>query len=125
VLLLSRFPLKRLIAAALPITFLWLFAACVSTCAGDSAEHHNPTAVSSSIEISDTSEGEECLITSFPKATAATERATFIPDLKALSAVYANVPSVGSLTVGCTFDPRRLHASLKEPPLERLPSLRI
>ncbi|HEY1403132.1 MAG TPA: hypothetical protein VGB05_03325, partial [Pyrinomonadaceae bacterium] len=76
-MLMSRFPLKRLVAAALPITFLWLFMACVSTCAQESAEHHNQPDDSSSIEISDTSDWEGCLLTSFPKATAP-ERATFL-----------------------------------------------
>jgi hypothetical protein len=121
----SRFPLKRLIAIALPITFLWLFVACVSACARESAEHQNQIAVSSSIEISDTSDWEGCLLTSFPKATAALERATFIPDLQAPSAVAAITPSVDSLAGGVTFDPRRLYASFKELPLERLPSLRL
>jgi hypothetical protein len=120
----SRFPLKRLVAVALPVTFLWLFAACVSTCARESVEHHNQPAASSSIEISDAPDGEGCLLTSFPKATAP-ERATFIPDLQASSAVLAITPSVDSLTDRVTFDPRRLRASFKEPPLERLPSLRI
>jgi hypothetical protein len=121
----SRFPLKRLIAAVLPVTFLWLFAACISTCARESAEHHNQPMVSSSIEISDTSDGEGCLITSFPKATAAPERATFIPDLQPPSAVAAITSSTDSLIDGVKFDPRRLHVPFKEPPLERLPSLRI
>jgi hypothetical protein len=120
----SRFPLKRLIAAALPITFLWLFVACVSTCARESAEHHNQPAVSSSIETSHTPDGEGCLLTSFPKATVP-ERATFILDLQPPSAVAAITPSVDSLTGGVKCDPRRLHASFKAPPLERLPSLRI
>jgi hypothetical protein len=120
----SRFPLKRLVAVALPVTFLWLFAACVSTCARESAEHHNQPAISSSIEISDTSDWEGCLLTSFPKATAP-ERATFIPDLQGQPAVPAMTPSADSLAEGVKFDLRRLHVSFKEPPLERLPSLRI
>jgi hypothetical protein len=123
-MLMSRFPLKGLVAAFLPISFLWLFVACVSTCTRESAEKQNRPIVSSSIETEDAPDCEGCLLTTFPQTTAP-ERVTFKLNLQASFAILTVTPSVNSSTDEITFQHRHFQSSSIEPPLKRLPTLRI
>jgi len=120
----SRFPLKRLVAALLPISFLWLFVACVSSCTRESAEKQNQLNVSSSIETKDASDCEGCLLATFPQATAP-ERAAFKLNLQSSFAVLTVKPSVNSSTDEVTFELRHFQSSSTDPPLKRLSALRI
>jgi hypothetical protein len=120
----SRFPLKKCIAALLPVSFLWLFVACVSSCARESAKNQNDTIVSSSVEQKDASDCEGCLLATFPKATT-TERATFKLNSQASLSVHPVTPSVNSLTDEIAYDRRHLQISFPDEPLKRLPTLRI
>jgi hypothetical protein len=67
-MLMTRLPLKRLMAAVLPMSFIWMFVACVSICARESTEGHSNDQVSSPMEIKDASDCKGCPLTSFPKA---------------------------------------------------------
>jgi hypothetical protein len=118
------FPLKRLIAALLPISFMWLFVACVSMCARESTERLVNNQVSSPIEIRDASDCKGCPLTSFPKARIR-ERTIHGSDLKTPVVLPSLIFSVNVLGAGVAVVSRQRQGSSTDPPLERLPALRI
>jgi len=121
-MLMTRFPLKRLIAALLPISFLWLFVACISHCLWESAETHECHAALSSFEMEDAPDADACPIAAAPKAT--------IPERKVLDLQTTHVvqhpvyPARPSLPIVAS-SPWPDEPSLPDPPLDRLPTLRI
>jgi hypothetical protein len=120
----SHFPLKRLIAALLPVAFLWLFAACVSSCARESAERQEHPIVSSAVDSQDAPDCKGCLLATFPQATAP-ERAQFKLHLQAPAFVPPLLLSLYPLTDVVIFNQGHLRPSFADPPLARLPILRI
>jgi hypothetical protein len=123
-MLMTRFPLKRLMAVLLPISLTWLFVACVSICAREGAERHCNNPVSSPKEIRDASDCRGCPLTSFPKATIP-ERTIHGSDLQTPVVLQSLILSVDSLADGVAFVLRQRHRSSADPPLKRLPALRI
>jgi hypothetical protein len=122
-----RFPLKRLMAATLPVSFLWLFAACVLICEREVADTHDRPVISSlfeAVEVKGTQDCGECPVTSLPEATAP-ERTALKINLQTPSDVLPSTPPTTSLTGGV---PSVLHDRLPpsaDPPLDRLPALRL
>jgi len=123
-MLMLRFPLKRLIAALLPISFLWLFVACASICARESTEKYANHAGSLSTKITDGTDCEGCPIASSPKATIP-ERAAFKFNLQTPRVIPPSILSANSLAHGVTFVRRYHQPSFTDLPLNRLPLLRI
>jgi len=122
-----RFPLKRLIAAALPVSFLWLFAACALFCGREVVGTRGRPVVSSLVEsvaVKGTPACEECPVTALPMATA-TERETLKSKQQTPPATLSSIPPVTYLTgAGPSVRPDR-RPSAPDPPLARLPALRI
>jgi len=125
-MLLTRLLLKRLTAVLLPVSFLWAFAACVSICGREGAEDHDRTPLSPSTEMTVLKAAPDCAdcpVPSFMKATGP-ERAAFKLDLQVPSVAPPLMASVDDLTGGTAFD-LHLQPSFADPPLTRLPILRI
>jgi len=118
------FLLKRLMAALLPMSFMWLFVACVSICARESTEGHSKNQFSAPMEIKDASDCKGCPLTSFPKATIP-ERTIHGSDLQTPAVPPSLILSVASLADGVTLVSRQRQRSSADPPLKRLPELRI
>ncbi len=113
--------LKKFTSAILPFCFLWLFAACVLTCADESAETVQYNSVLS--EMSDASEPDSCSIVNAPAATVS-ERAAF--DFRISPVVLQTVFPVNSIK----FAPAKIlrrdgKTPFREPPLKLLSVLRI
>ncbi len=123
-MLMARFPVKRLIAALLPISFLWLFAACVSICVRESAEKHECASVIFSTEMKDASCCEGCPVSSLPQA-AIPQRSTLVSDFQAPPAVTPLILAIDPLTDGIAFASRRGQLFSASPPLKDLFALRI
>jgi hypothetical protein len=122
-----RFPLKRLTAAMLPMTFLWLWAACASICGHEGAAATpyllTPSSASAGLaEASGASDCGGCPFASFPKATAP-ERATFRAGLEAPSAPPA--PLAAAPVDRYTFVRHQRQPPPAPPPLDLLSTLRI
>lgn len=121
----SRFTLRRMTATLLPLTFLWLCAACAFICGRETAAAGHPPAPSAAerTEVSGATRCRECPFASFPKATAP-ERAAFDAGPQVASADLPPTPSAYSPTAA-TFVRPRGHAPPTAPPLQLLPTLRI
>ena len=119
--------LKRAVAALLPVSLLWVFAACVSTCGWEIAASNGQPEVATMVEVTQVREAakcEGCPDASLLKATTP-ERAAFKPDLQAVSSVLAlGFPATLSADAGTSAFPHR-QQFLPDPPLELLPTLRI
>jgi hypothetical protein len=120
-MLMMRFPLKKSLAMLLPICFLWLFVACVSHCSMESAERLYACA-HLSIEMTDEPDSETCLIVDAPKAVIP-ERAAL--NLQTPYAIQYSIFPAKSSTNTITFSIRLNEPAFADPPLERLPDLRI
>jgi hypothetical protein len=122
-----RFPLNSLMAAALPISFLWLFAACVLICERKGADTHGRPVISSLVEAVDVKGAPdcgECPVTPFPTATA--------PERAALKFNSPAPPAAPTSILTATSPPGGVHSVLPyfyppsaAPPLDRLFALRI
>ena len=114
--------LKKFTAAILPFCFLWLFAACVLSCADERAEAVRCSSVL--IEMSDASEPDSCSIINAPAAIVS-ERAAF--DFQISSVVLQTVFPAYSIK----FAPAKIlrrgggKTPFREPPLKLLSVLRI
>src|SRR6185369_5581813 len=88
-LLMPVTPQKRLVAALLPFSFLWVLIACVSICEREALAVHPSTDLSRSAElnaISDVHDCEGCPLSYFPKASMP-ERARSIIALDTVSGI--------------------------------------
>jgi len=121
-MLTTRFPLKRLTAVWLPVTFLWLFVACVSHCSSECADEHECHTDLSSFEITGAPDSDTCPITQALKATIPERKAL---DLQTTPVVQRSVHAVEPLSLINAFSSRPDESSFSSPPLERLPTLRI
>jgi hypothetical protein len=122
-----RFPLQRLLAVALPVSFLWLFAACVLICEREVADTHDRPIVSSpgeAVEAEGTTDCGECPVNSLPEATAP-ERTALKFNLQTPSGVPPSLHPTTSLTGGLPPGPPERRPPSADPPLARLPALRI
>jgi hypothetical protein len=115
-------PLKRLIAALLPMSLVWMFVACASICARESADEHSNNRLTGPIEIKDSSDCRGCPLTAFPKATIP-ERAIHSSDLQ--TQVLLNSLVQYSAADDFADGLRQREHSSAHPPLTRLPVLRI
>jgi hypothetical protein len=114
-------------AALLPLTFLWLCAACAFICAQETAgaSHHSLAGPSAEvIEMHGASRCEGCPFASFPKVTAPGSRAAFNGGAQtaaadALPSFQSQSPAVAGLVRP------RAQAPPTSPPLRLLPALRI
>lgn len=120
----TRFPLKRLFATVLPISFVWLFVACVSICTRESKEKHIHNTAILSTEVKDASDCEDCPLSSFQKATIP-ERSTFYVDLQTPLVVGSLISSLDSLVDHVALVPHYGQPQFADLPLKRLPLLRI
>jgi hypothetical protein len=118
----SCFPFKRLIAALLPISFIWIFVACVSICERESTEHMDTQ--SAVVEVRESSKCTGCPITSFPKARIP-ERTAHGSDLHRPIALPALMFSGFILSDCVVVASRQRQQSTTDLPLKRLPALRI
>lgn len=119
--------LKRAVAALLPVSLLWVFAACVSACGWESAASSGRPDLASNVEVAEVREAagcDDCPDASLLKATTP-ERTTFKPDLQAVSSVTALIFPATSPADGGTFAFPHGQRFLPDPPLELLPTLRI
>ena len=122
-MLMTSFAFKRLMAALLPISLIWMFVACVSICTRESSGGHSNNQISAPMEIKAASDCEGCPLTSFPTARI-TGRTIHGSDLQMTVAVPSLILSVSSLADGAFVSRQRQRASA-DPPLKRLPALRI
>lgn len=121
VMLRNYSPVKKIIAAFLPVCFLWSFAACVSICADESAENHLNHSVTTT--TADASTSDFCSMTDAPDA-AFPERTIF--DFQISAVVRRSIFTVETSTfVVAEVSQRRGKPPFADPPLKRLPVLRI
>lgn len=126
-LLMPRTPQKRLIAALLPLSFLWLFMACVSICERETLAMHPPTDLSCSTDISEITHVPDCggcSLSYFPTATTP-ERAKSILALDTLSSFASIIPSIYSSHPDVFSDRLDKLVFNGSPPLKLLSTLRI
>src|SRR6185295_17830726 len=90
----TRLTQKRLIAALLPFSFLWVFMACVSICERETLSTHSRTDLSSSA-ITGLHDCDGCPLSFFPRATTP-ERTKSLLDLNTLSSLAFIIPSAYS-----------------------------
>ena len=122
-----RFPLKRLTAVLLPVTFLWLCAACAFICGKETAVAAGRSLSGPSAELGEMQgapQCEGCPLASFPKVTTPDSRAAF--DAGSQSAAAGLPPSlqVHTPAVASLVRPRA-QAPPAASPLQFLPALRI
>lgn len=113
-------------AALLPLTFLWLCAACAFICGRETAPAagHQPGASSAErTEVGGTPGCPDCPFAFFPKATAP-ERAAFDAGPQTASAEMPLPPAIHTQAVAGHVRPRG-HAPPTAAPLQLLPTLRI
>jgi hypothetical protein len=123
-MLMKSYSKKRLIATLLPLSLLWVSAACVSFCARESAERHSYDQPTTTIVMKGESDCKGCPLNSFPKSSI-TRRSLHRSDLQpppALHALMLSVDSWGDEGAVGLLPSRR---SAADPPLKRLPALRI
>lgn len=121
-MLTTRFPLKRFIAALLPLSFVWLFVACISICARESTEHVSN--LTQPVKIGESPDCAGCPVTAFPKARTP-ERVIHSTDLQPLVALPALTLSVKVLAYGVAVVSGQHQQSFADDPLKRLRTLRI
>jgi hypothetical protein len=120
-------PQKRLIAALLPFSFLWVFVACVSICERETLANHSPTSLSCFAEtnvLRDVPDCDGCPLSDFPKATTP-ERLKSIIAVEPSASFTPSAPSILSSQQNrfCNgFENPVLRGS---PPLKLLSTLRI
>jgi len=120
-------PQKRLVAALLPFSFLWVFIACVSICEREALAIHPATDLSRSAEfnaISDVHDCEGCPLSYFPKASMP-ERARSIIALETVSGIAPIAPSVYSALPVIFSNQVETTVHNGSPPLKLLLTLRI
>lgn len=121
----TRLPQKRLMAALLPLSFLWVFVACLSICERETLAMHPPTDLVSSTDISEVERESDCggcPLSYFPTATAP-ERDKGILVFDSVSGFAPVIPSIAS---SYHFSESLNRPFLKgRPPLTLLSTLRI
>jgi hypothetical protein len=123
----ARLTPKRLIAALLPLSFLWVFMACVSICERETLAMHPPTALSCSTDISEISHEPDCGIcplSYFPTAITP-ERVKSILAFDTLSSLAPIIPSIYSSRANVFSDRLDRLVFNGSPPLKLLSTLRI
>jgi hypothetical protein len=120
-MLTRRFPLKRTVAAVLPICFLWAFIACVSLCASDAEEIEHNGSVVLSLGIESTPDSECCPIVESPKA-ALSERLS-VQSASTVSALPITLVELSGNALAPSYESH--HPLITDPPFERLLTLRI
>ena len=119
--------LKRVVAALLPVSILWVFAACILICGWERAEARRPSDVASTVEVTETANAtqcEGCPDASLLKATSPA-RPTSRPDLEAASSVPASILAAATSPDAFTSAFSHSHRFRPDPPLNLLPTLRI
>ena len=122
--MLMRSQLKKPIAALLPMSFVWLFVACVSICVRESTEQHGHNSVWSPAEATDASDCRGCPMTAFPKATIP-ERAIQGFEPQTAVSIPSLIFAVDLLAADTASASRARDRWSPAPPLKRLPALRI
>lgn len=126
-LVMALLPPKGLIAALLPLSFLWVFMACVSICERETLAMHPPTDLSCSTGISEIRHIPDCggcPLSYFPTATTP-ERAKSILALDTLSSFAPLIPSICSSHPDVFSDRLDRLVFNGSPPLKLLSTLRI
>ena len=122
-----RFTLKKLTAALLPLSFLWLCACCVFTCGQEAGAEAARLVVGSPVALFEV-KGETGCEEDCPRApdlkAAGTERATIKAGLRAATAAPPAAPADAPFSRTPFSRPRR-QPPRAEPPLELLSTLRI
>lgn len=125
-MLVSRFTPRRMTAALLPLTFLWLCAACAFICGSETAEANDHSLAGPSAELAEMlgePRFEDCPFASFPKATAP-ERASFDAGSQTAAAAVPPSPPTYFTAVAGLVRPRA-QSPPTAAPLQLLPTLRI
>lgn len=119
----TRFTPRRMTAALLPLTFLWLCAACAFICGKEAAEHSLARPAAALARVQDAPRCEGCPFAAFPKATAP-ERAAFDANSQTATAdVPPPLPTYFTAAAGLLRP--RAQAPPTTLPLQLLPTLRI
>jgi hypothetical protein len=120
-MLMTHFSLKKIVAAILPFCFLWLFAACVSSCGDDSTEtrqHHSALS-----ETADASNSDSCSIVNVPAAIAS-ERTAFDFEISPV-VLHPTFPAKVLSFVAAKISRHDGKPPFRDSPLKLLPVLRI
>jgi hypothetical protein len=118
--------IKRLTAVLLPVSFLWLCAACAVICGQEVGRPAGRSLAPSSAKLTEVSGAQVCdgcPFASFPKATAPA-RATFNAGSQTTLAGLPPTPPACSLTAAAFVGPLG-HAPPTSPALQLLTTLRI
>ncbi len=120
-MLMTHFSLKKIVAAFLPLCFLWLFAACVSSCENESAEIHQHYSALS--ETADASDSDFCSIINAPAAIAS-ERTAFDFQISPV-VLHPTFPAEVLSFVAAKISRHDGKPPFRDSPLKLLPVLRI
>jgi len=117
-------PPKTLLAYVLSMTLLWVFAACILSCEKQCGERATKESSDSSAKLQAAPNCEDCPLNSFPKAIA--HRLGFNLDLQAQALVPYSIPANQSMAItDLGFVTANFSQLALDPPIKRLPSLRI
>jgi hypothetical protein len=109
-------------AALLPLTFMWLCAACAFICGQEAAEHSLAGPAAALTQVRDAPRCEGCPFATFPKAKAP-ERAAFDAGPQTAAADVPTAPPTCCTAVAGLVRPRAQAPTTQ--PLQLLPTLRI
>lgn len=119
--------LKRTVAVLLPMSILWVFAACVLICGWEHAAAHGETALTPADQVTETADSpdsEGCPDAAFLKA-ATTARMNLRPASHVVSGLPASTfDAVSRADDAPSVSPYRRRLPT-DPPLRLLPTLRI
>lgn len=116
-------PVRMLLGPILAMALLWVSPACVLGCEELSKESAAKEATVSTAQVQPAKTCEDCPLNSFPKA-AGSQRLTFQSDAQ-LQSVNADSSSLSLINHEDSSFERLVLEPTMDPPLKRLPSLRI
>jgi hypothetical protein len=121
----TQTPLKIFLGYVISMTLLWVFAACILSCEKQCRESVAKEAPDSSTELQPAPNCEDCPLNSFPKA-AISQRLGFSLDPQAQALAPNSISSDHVVTITkASFLAANVSRLGLDPPLKRLPSLRI
>jgi len=117
--------LKRFIAVLLPLSFVWVFVACVEICERETLASHPPTDFTTSNRINEIRHERECdgcPLSYFPKATTPEQVRSSSDSISSLALAIPSIDSYHPIIFSSHVDRPVFDAS---PPLKLPPPLRI
>jgi hypothetical protein len=118
-------PQKKLIAALLPFSFLWVFIACISICERETLANHAYVSCFAETNIlRDVPDCDGCPLSDFPKATTP-ERSKSILVLDSIASFTPSTPSILSSQQNSFYNRFENPVLRGSPPLKLLSTLRV